>query len=135
MYNMLQKPPYSLAAATAQTKVTNAVGSSYFAASNNYYAGVGTRPALGAVWDTWTWWYERDGIDQNGRNGPDEGTNGLDDPDASGNYVNGVDDAGEREANPPYARALRGLEVKIRMYEPGTRQVRQATVGTDFVAE
>jgi ABC-2 type transport system ATP-binding protein len=49
--------------------------------------------------------------------------------------LNGVDDAGEREANPPYARALRGLEVKIRMYEPGTRQVRQATVGTDFVAE
>jgi hypothetical protein len=50
-------------------------------------------------------------------------------------YINGVDDVSERDTIPPYSYPLRGLQVRIRLYEPSTRQARQATVATDFVTE
>ncbi len=71
----------------------------------------------------------------------DEGTNGFDDiyPDISGNTwsnaVNGVDDVDERETSPPYPVPLRGIQVRIRAVEPDTRQVKQATVVSDFIPE
>ena len=83
-----------------------------------------------STYDTWAVDYERDGIDQDGANGADQGTNGFDDDNA-----NGVDDVGERETSPPYPIPLRGIQVKIRVYEPDTRQVRQATVVADFTPE
>lgn len=88
-----------------------------------------------AYYDTWAASYERDGLNQDtnteGNNQLfDEGTDGLDN-----DNVFGVDDAGERETAPPYSYPLRGLKVTIRLYEPGTRQVKQATVGADFIAE
>jgi prepilin-type N-terminal cleavage/methylation domain-containing protein len=83
-----------------------------------------------AVYDTWAASYERDGLNQNGNGFTDEGTDGLDNDNA-----NGVDDPGERETSPPYPVPLRGIQVRIRMIEPGTRQVRQATVGADFIQE
>ncbi|MEX2174464.1 MAG: prepilin-type N-terminal cleavage/methylation domain-containing protein [Pirellulaceae bacterium] len=94
---------------------------------------------LGATYDTWALSYERDGLNQdfpadgvaNINTAPfDEGTDGLDNDGASG-----VDDPGERETSPPYPDPLRGIQIRIRMYEPGTRQVRQATVATDFMPE
>jgi hypothetical protein len=36
---------------------------------------------------------------------------------------------------PPYPYPLRGVQIRIRMYEPGTRQMRQATVIGDFISE
>ena len=107
-----------------------------------------TKSLLGtaAIYDTWATSYERDGYNQdylsdgvgNVNTGPfDEGSNGVDDPDpTAGNaYQYGVDDANELETAPPYAAPLRGIEVRIRVYEPSTRQVRQATVGADFLPE
>jgi hypothetical protein len=47
--------------------------------------------------------------------------------------MNGVDDAGEREAPPPYSVPLRGLQVTLRSYDRDTRQLRQATVKRSFV--
>jgi type II secretory pathway pseudopilin PulG len=97
----------------------------------NYYP-------YGATYDTWALSYERDGIDQFGSaNGNfDLQTNGLDDLNPVTNqYEYGVDDANERETVPPYSQPLRGIQVKIRLYEPSTRQVRQATVGADFITE
>jgi len=85
---------------------------------------------FGATYDTWSVSYERDGIDQLGTGRYDWQTNGVDD---NGDYV--VDDVGERETVPPYSQPLRGLRVRIRMYEPSTRQIRQATVETDFLRE
>jgi hypothetical protein len=83
---------------------------------------------------TWAFDYEHDGIDQDlvlgDPYGVDQGTNGVDD-----DGVNGVDDVGERETSPPYPVPLRGIQVKIRVYEPDTRQVRQATVVADFTPE
>jgi hypothetical protein len=98
---------------------------------------------LGFTWDSWTLSYERDGINQDNAVEAalsitptiDEGTDGLDNPDVGGAYINGIDDVSERETVPPYPSALRGIQVRIRVYEPQTRQVRQATVESDFIPE
>lgn len=97
-----------------------------------------------AVYDTWSFHYENDGIDEDNRDGDDnpvtgadEATNGLDDPGhyvdpTTGNIVtdtrNGADDVGERETAPPYDRPLRGVQVTLRAYERDSRQIRQSTV-------
>jgi hypothetical protein len=103
------------------------------------FSGPGLQTGLTGTYDTWAASYERDGLNQdyladgaaNINSGPfDEGTDGLDNDGA-----NGVDDKGERETTPPYPTRLRGLEVKVRTYEPGTRQVQQGTVGADFIPE
>ena len=44
-----------------------------------------------------------------------------------------VYDANELETSPPYPVPLRGLEVRIRIYDTSTRQVRQVTVRHTFV--
>jgi prepilin-type N-terminal cleavage/methylation domain-containing protein len=80
------------------------------------------------VYDTWSLHYEFNGIDDDGDGVVDEGTDGLD------NDFNGIiDDVGERETAPPYPVALRGIEIRIRCYEPSSRQVRQVTVRHTFV--
>jgi hypothetical protein len=94
-----------------------------------------------AVYDTWSFHYENDGIDQDNRqadvlatNPPgwrdviDQGTNGLDD-----DNLNGVDDPGERETSPPYDTPLRGIQVKFRVYERDARQIRETSVTHSFV--
>lgn len=139
-------------------------------------------PSLPVVcsFDTWSTYYERDGLNQDGdtdgAGNPiiDEGTDGQDQgpPHVPAN-VGGVDDATEHETHPPYPAwvgengvdddknrqvdevssptpnplqdegaqpqlpnlHLRGIQVRIRLYEPGTRQTRQATVVADFVPE
>lgn len=102
--------------------------------------GVGVRvsgtshfPFNDRIYDTWSTHYESNGINEG--DGPnitagtiDEGTNGIDD---NGDGV--IDDAGEMETSPPYPTPLRGLEVRIRCYEPQSRQVRQITVRHTFV--
>lgn len=98
--------------------------------------GIGLPAAQTAFYDTWTMFYEHDGVDQDGAFGADQGTNGFDDPDpASGTPENGVDDVRERETSPPYPAPLRGLQVRIRIIDPDSRQVRQVTVSSDFLPE
>lgn len=83
-----------------------------------------------ATYDTWSFHYESDGDDQDGDGDTDEGTNGIDD-----DATNGVDDVGERETSPPYPHPLRGIQVRIRMLDHDSRQVRQMTVTSDFTPE
>ena len=45
----------------------------------------------------------------------------------------GVDDPNERETFPPYPVSLRGIQVKIRIYERDSRQIREVTVMQDFL--
>jgi len=93
----------------------------------------------GNVYDTWSTHYEVNGVDedydvdydQDGfpetwRTGVDQNVNGVDDD------VNGIVDD-EQETSPPYPYPLRGIEVRIRVYEPKSRQVRQVTVRHTFV--
>jgi hypothetical protein len=80
----------------------------------------------------------------------DEGTDGKDsdqfapdgqidepayDANGDGDYDDPGDDAGEMETSPPYPYPLRGIEVRIRCYEPSSRQVRQVTVRQTFVPQ
>jgi len=83
-----------------------------------------------AVYDTWTWNYEHDGIDQFGDGVVDWATDGLDNDNARG-----ADDVAERETSPPYPVPLRGIQVRLRIIDRNSRQVRQLTVSSDFVPE
>jgi hypothetical protein len=81
------------------------------------------------TYDTWSTHYEFNGIDEDGAGVVDQGTDGID----NGGIVGIIDDAAEQETAPPYPYPLRGLEVRIRVYEPSSRQVRQVTVRHTFV--
>jgi prepilin-type N-terminal cleavage/methylation domain-containing protein len=85
-------------------------------------------PLIPATYDTWSTHYEADGVDQDDDGLNDQGTNGFDD-DADGL----IDEADEAETSAPYPVALRGIEVRIRCYEPSSRQIRQVTVRHTFV--
>jgi prepilin-type N-terminal cleavage/methylation domain-containing protein len=104
--------------------------------SSGPHARAGVNGGVGRIYDTWARSYERDGVNEDQITEPmsskitDEGTDGLDN-----DGINGVDDPGERETSPPYPHPLRGIQVRIRVYEPSSRQMRQATVGHDFIPE
>jgi len=91
------------------------------------------------TYDTWSLHYEFNGVNEDNDRLTDEGTDGLDDDGTgtaplSGSEKNGlIDDSLEAETSPPYPVPLRGLEVRIRCYEPSSRQVRQITVRHTFV--
>jgi len=86
-----------------------------------------TGSANGLVYCTWSDHYERDGNPQLGI-GVDAATNGFDD-----NGTGGVDDITERDTMPPYPYPLRGIQVKIRVFEPDSQQVREMTVVQEFL--
>ena len=60
----------------------------------------------------------------------DEGTDGIDN---DGQF--GVDDMGERETSPPYPDPLRGVQVRLRVFERDSRQVRETSVIQNFVPQ
>lgn len=80
-------------------------------------------PFRSVTYDTWTDYYETDQVDQDNDGRIDQGTNGLDD-----DGVNGPDDPMERETSPPYPAPLKGVQVKLRIYEPNSRAIREANV-------
>ena len=118
---------------------------------------VWTRPC---TYDTWCSGYEYDGLDGNFQTNTgltpfirpfyqriDEGSNLIDDVTEVANlpaapttltgdnpFFNGlVDDVTERDAPPPYEAPLRGLRISIRVMEPDSKQVREATVVHEFL--
>ena len=108
--------------------------------------------ASACVYDTWSSHYESDGIDNDGDGSIDEGTDGLDNPCADEQLpgqsgvgsniaankliqVYGVDDPTEQEAPPPYPYPLRGIQIKIRVFEPDSKQVREITLTHEFLQE
>ncbi|HYW78837.1 MAG TPA: hypothetical protein VE890_04635, partial [Thermoguttaceae bacterium] len=96
-----------------------------------------TPPRYSAIYDTWSTHYEHDGVDQVWADSaaPDHGAGEVDwATDGFDNNTDGVvDDAGERETSPPYPVPLRGIRVKIRAFEPDSRQIREVTVVQDFL--
>lgn len=79
------------------------------------------------TYDTWTTGYEFDGLDTDNNGIIDDGFNGKDD-----NNNGLIDEATEFETSPPYPVPLRGIEVRIRCYEPVSKQVRQITIRQAF---
>jgi type II secretory pathway pseudopilin PulG len=76
-----------------------------------------------ATYDTWSLHYEFNGEDEDGDGVVDDGTNGADD-----NGDDLPDNPPEYETSPPYPVPLKGIEVRIRCYEPTSKQVRQITL-------
>jgi hypothetical protein len=127
---------------------SNAFGSAappWFFESNGLRDVYGTQLSPGyAVYDTWSFHYENNGVDEDGNRVVDQGTNGLDD---KGNYYDpvlkkivqdtrlGIDDVGERETTPPYDKPLRGMQALIRTYEHDSRAIRQVRVNQHFMQE
>jgi hypothetical protein len=88
-----------------------------------------------SVYDTWSFHYENDGVQQfpssyytSGLLYMDGDTNGFDD-----NSDGVIDDPGEAETSAPYPVPLYGIRVTIRVYEPSARQVQQRTIEQDFL--
>jgi type II secretory pathway pseudopilin PulG len=82
-----------------------------------------------ATYDTWSTSYENNGVDDDNDGIFDEGTNGVDDS----SPADGIpDDPGEDETAPPYSRPLQAIEIRIRCYDPTSREIRQVTVRQFF---
>jgi hypothetical protein len=94
------------------------------------FASMNTKSQLSALstYDTWSDHYEFNGIDEDNTYGVDQKNNMIDD---DSNRI--IDDENELETSPPYPVPLRGLEVRIRIYDTSTRQVRQVTIRHTFV--
>lgn len=84
-------------------------------------------PSGTATYDTWSTAYETNGLDDDGDGIVDDGTNGIDN---DGDNI--PDDADETETSPPYSRPLRAIEIRIRCYNPTSREIRQTTVRHTF---
>lgn len=91
-----------------------------------YVDGTG-RPIPTRVYDTWSLFYEFDGRRQYAPT-IDAATNGFDD---NGDGV--VDDPGEMDTLPPYRQPLRAIQIRIRVFEPDTKQIRQVTLVHSFL--
>ena len=98
------------------------------AAATTLMGSATSKSKLTGIYDTWSTHYEFNGIDEDNSGVTDQGTNGIDD---NSNGI--VDESAEQETAPPYPVALRGVEIRIRVYEPASRQVRQVTVRHTFV--
>ena len=104
----------------------------YDPGQTTYFSGLGENlsrlmatPGSPRVYDTYSTSYE----------GPNA-SNGFDDPDVVLGVTNGiVDDDSEKASVPPYPVPLRGIQVKIRVFEPDSRQIREVTVIQDFLTQ
>jgi hypothetical protein len=99
------------------------------------------------VYDTYSTHYESTGTSSTDTRAG-RALNGIDDPEinASGSPTSNdgvVDDivydgdpsTGENITAPPYPVPLRGIQVKIRVFEPDSKQVREVTVVQDFLPQ
>ena len=86
---------------------------------------------IARTYDTWSLHYENNGLDEDNDGRIDPGTDGLD----TGGIAGVVDDADEFDARAPFAAPLRGIKVTIRVYEPSSKQVRQAVIVQDFLPD
>ncbi len=80
-----------------------------------------------ATFDTWSLHYESNGRDDDGDGVTDEAAHGID-TDGDG----WPESSGLTETGPPYPVPLRGIEIRLRCYEPVSRQVRQITIRHSF---
>jgi hypothetical protein len=100
-----------------------------FAATTALSGTAAAKSGLTATYDTWSTAYETNGVDNDdgGSGAVDEGSNGVDD---DGDNI--PDDPDEAETAPPYARPLQAIEIRIRCYDPTSREIRQTTVRHTF---
>jgi hypothetical protein len=129
----------------------------YAAGNQNGFAHLGTPksrlnadqgsssvPKTARVYDTWSTHYEAVGfIGAVADARPvGNGINGFDDqgqdPYNLANLIAAdgiVDDENEQITSPPYPIPLRGIQVKIRIFEPDSKQIREVTVVQEFLPQ
>ena len=105
-----------------------------FPASGSAFQGGGVRSTNASrlaftypTYDTWSTAYETNGVDDDADSVIDNGTNGIDD---NGNGA--IDEPAEQETSPPYPTAMQGFQIRLRCYEPSSRQIRQITILKSF---
>jgi hypothetical protein len=111
-------------------------GSGTFSSAMNKQVGKdtsGNAVNLTGVYDTWSTHYESETVSGLGGT-PGQAMDGFDTP-INGSTNGIVDDAAELRTSPPYPVPLRGIQVKIRVFEPDSRQVREVTVVQDFLPQ
>jgi type II secretory pathway component PulJ len=101
-------------------------------------------PRTARVYDTWSTHYEAIGLTGVVTNvlPAGNGINGFDDQGQSPcdltvliNPDGVVDDDNEKITSPPYPIPLRGIQVKIRIFEPDSKQIREVTVVQEFLPQ
>jgi hypothetical protein len=93
---------------------------SHAGANNSGFGGIDNYHSR--IYDTWSTTY----LGSVWNDGLDNGTSGA----------NGiVDDDAEKTNPPPYSVPLRGIQVKIRVFEPDSKQIREVTVVQDFLPQ
>jgi type II secretory pathway component PulJ len=97
-------------------------GTGHFSAGN-----LNSLSGLTNVYDTWSFHYEQVGTNP-AKPSPGPLVDGFDD-----NNTGIVDNVAESIAPPPYAVPLRGIQVKIRIFEPDSRNIREVTLTHDFL--
>lgn len=106
--------------------------SSVFSGAPANFSGLTNVPA--ANWFTYCTWsthYERDDRNQRLLANNIEYYQSANRDFATTGFHYGV----QRETSPPYPHPLRGIQVRLRAWDPDSRQVRQATVVSNFIPE
>ncbi len=105
-------------------------GLSTFSGPAHPKSGLVPTPIAKSTYDTWSFHYEHDGLDTDNDDPTliDEGVDGIDN-----DGFHGPDDLMERETLPPYLVRLRGIQILVRLYEPSSQAVKQATITANFV--
>ncbi len=98
-------------------------------AANSPLAAATNAPA---TYDTWAAGYEA-WNSNSPANTLGQSFNGFQDVAPNNTTTGGVDGSNEKIASPPYPVPLRGIQIKIRTYEPSSKQVREATIQESFV--
>jgi hypothetical protein len=111
-----------------------------------YANGTSVCGPLVRTYDTWSTHYAMNApdedpdptharvMDMNAHNGfDDDGINGPDDPGETYSPIGAPSGASNHSLEAPYPYPLRAIQVKIRAFEPSSRQIREVTVTQDFL--
>jgi hypothetical protein len=101
-----------------------------FTGGSNNYKQPGLTPGA-YVYDTWSTSYQATG----GGNPNNAGLpfNGMDNSGGAIGVVNSPGEADQVAVAPPFSASLRGIQIKIRVFEPDSRSVREVTIVEDFL--
>jgi hypothetical protein len=123
---LAMSPFYSFGHPKSQLDASTTVPTAYAQTWINHALRGDAQYKQPATYDTWSYHYEHDGINQSNPSSPstaDLATDGF------------QDDVGKYETSPPYPVPLRGIKVIIRCYEPDSRQFHEVSVVESFVPE
>jgi hypothetical protein len=113
----------------------HSLGTGRFSSLQTCIVGRDAGTQLLRVYDTWSTHYESVGAP--GLSGTvGRALNGFDDVmsfEVPAKHI--IDDDIEKLTSPPYPVPLRGIQVKVRVFEPDSRQIREVTVAQSYLPQ